>query len=67
MTTTTETTEPTQKGGVQMQREGHVSTLIFGNPPRNMLTTGMFAELGRHVHVLDADPNCARRRHSRRG
>ncbi len=53
MTTTTETT---RKGSVQMQREGHVATLTFDNPPRNMLTTSMFAELGRYVHALDADP-----------
>lgn len=42
-------------GTVQLQREGHVATLTFDNPPRNMLTTDMFAELGRHVHTLDAD------------
>ncbi|HEX2350553.1 MAG TPA: enoyl-CoA hydratase/isomerase family protein [Ktedonobacterales bacterium] len=51
------TAKTTSKGTVQMQREGHVATLIFDNPPRNMLTTGMFEELGRHVHALDADPD----------
>lgn len=49
-------TETTIRGTVQMQREGYVATLIFDNPPRNMLTTGMFEELGRHVRALDADP-----------
>ena len=44
-------------GTVQLQREGHVALLTFDNPPRNMLTTGMFEELGRHVHALDADPD----------
>lgn len=42
---------------VQLQREGHVATLTFDNPPRNLLTTGMFAELGQHISALDADPD----------
>jgi enoyl-CoA hydratase len=44
-------------GAVQLQREGHVAMLTFDNPPRNLLTTGMFEELGRHVRALDADPD----------
>jgi enoyl-CoA hydratase len=43
-------------GTVQLQREGQVATLTFDNPPRNMLTTGMFEELGGCVRALDADP-----------
>ncbi len=43
-------------GTVRVQREGQVATLIFDNPPRNMLTTGMFEELGGYVRALDADP-----------
>lgn len=44
-------------GTVQLQREGRVAVLTFDNPPRNMLTTGMFEELGRHVHALDDEPD----------
>jgi enoyl-CoA hydratase len=44
-------------GAVQLQREGHVAMLTFDNPPRNLLTTGMFEALGRHVRALDADPD----------
>jgi len=43
-------------GTVRLQREGQVAALIFDNPPRNLLTTGMFEELGNFVHALDADP-----------
>lgn len=44
-------------GTVELRREGHVAILAFDNPPRNMLTTAMFAELGEHVRALDADPD----------
>lgn len=44
-------------GTVELQREGRVAVLTFDNPPRNMLTTGMFEELGRHARALDADPD----------
>lgn len=44
-------------GTVQLQREERVAVLTFDNPPRNMLTTEMFAELGSHVRTLDADPD----------
>ncbi|HEU0028434.1 MAG TPA: enoyl-CoA hydratase/isomerase family protein [Ktedonobacterales bacterium] len=43
-------------GTVQIERDGHIATLTFDNPPRNKLTTGMFEELGRHVRALDAEP-----------
>jgi enoyl-CoA hydratase/carnithine racemase len=42
-------------GHVELEREERVATLTFNNPPRNMLTTGMFAELGRHVRALNQD------------
>ena len=54
---TTSGIETATRGTVQVQREGHVATLIFDHPPRNMLTTSMFEELGRHVRALDADPD----------
>ncbi len=44
-------------GTVQMQREERVAVLTFDNPPRNMLTTEMFVELGSYVRTLDADPD----------
>jgi enoyl-CoA hydratase len=44
-------------GTVHVEREGRVAILTFDNPPRNMLTTSMFEELGRHVRTLDADPD----------
>ncbi|HEX8996953.1 MAG TPA: enoyl-CoA hydratase/isomerase family protein [Ktedonobacterales bacterium] len=42
-------------GTVQLLREGHVAVLTFDNPPRNLLTTSMFDELGSFVRALDAE------------
>ena len=44
-------------GNVRLELEGPVAVLTFDHPPRNMLTTAMFEELGRHVEALDATPD----------
>jgi enoyl-CoA hydratase/carnithine racemase len=41
---------------VHLHRDGAIARISFDDPPHNCLTTAMFAELGRHVREIDADP-----------
>lgn len=42
-------------GTVHLEQEGAVARLVFDNPPRNVLTTAMFEELGQHICHIEHD------------